>query len=165
MLRTIDRSIETITVAIIVALMTVMTVSIVSGVFYRYVLNAPLNWTEEIARYSMVWVSVLGGGLAFRRGGHIAVTFVVDAFPKLIRNTILFLGGVGILTFLVLMFWYGWQMAEMVRFQRSAALRFSMSYAYAAIPIGAALMIYHMLVATWLQVFHDESPASRQSGV
>ncbi|WP_366658367.1 TRAP transporter small permease [Fodinicurvata sp. EGI_FJ10296] len=165
MLRTIDRSIEMTTVAIIVVLMSVMTVSIVAGVFYRYVLNAPLSWTEEIARYAMVWVSVLGGGLAFRRGGHVAVTFVVDAFPNALRTITLFLGGVAILTFLFIMFWYGWQMAEQVRFQRSAALRFSMSYAYAAIPVGAALMIYHMLVATYLQVFMNESPSSRQTGI
>jgi TRAP-type transport system small permease protein len=165
MLRTIDKAIQFVTVSVIVALMSIMTATIVLGVFYRYVLNDPIGWTEEIARYAMVWVSVLGGGMAFRRGGHVAVTFVIEMFPDLIRKAILFLGGVGILTFLFIMFWYGWDMLGRVQFQRSAALRFSMWWPYAAIPVGALLMIYHMLVVTYLEVVMGEKQTSKKTGV
>lgn len=160
MFKIIDRSVEFATAAAIIVLVSVMTGSIVLGVFFRYVLNDSLVWSEEVARYAMVWVSVLGGGLAFRRGGHIAVTFVLDLFPGVYRRLIAICGGLGIFLFLALMLWYGWEMVGLVQNQRSAALRMSMSYAYAAIPVGAALMMYHMLVAVFVT---GQDPASEQA--
>jgi TRAP-type transport system small permease protein len=164
MFRFFDRTIETITVVAMLVLMTLMTASVILGVFFRYVLNDPLVWSEEVARYSMVWVSVLGGGLAFRRGGHIAVTFVLDYFHGSLRRVIVIAGGIGIFFFLAIMFWYGWDMAERVARQRSAALRISMSYAYAAIPVGAALMMYHMLVAVFVKG-EDAAASGKSSSV
>jgi len=42
-----------------------MTVVVLAGVFFRYVLEAPLPWSEELARYLMVWGASLGASVAF----------------------------------------------------------------------------------------------------
>ena len=45
---------------------------------FRYALNAPLTWTEELARYLYVWACYLGAAVALRRRSHIAITLVAD---------------------------------------------------------------------------------------
>lgn len=145
--RGIDASVTWVCVAALVVLVGTMTGTVVAGVFCRYVLNAPLSWSEEVARFAMIWAAFIGGALAFRRGGHIAIGFVVDVLPKTLRWLVLAAGWLMMLAFLWMLFWYGWTLAEQVRFQRSPALRMSMRYAYAAVPVGAALMIYHMCAA------------------
>ena len=77
----IDLSIRRVTAFFVILLMVAMTVSILVGVFYRYVLNSALTWPEELARYAMVWVTCLGASLALRYGEHVAVEFVVQKLP------------------------------------------------------------------------------------
>lgn len=141
-----DRGLQTVTAAAIIILMSGMTASILLGVFFRYFLNDALIWSEEVARYTMIWVSFLGASLAFRRGGHIAVEVVIDKLPRAARRAVVLLGQLGILFFLSILAWYGWEMTGRVASQTSAALRISMSWPYLALPVGAALMIYHVLV-------------------
>lgn len=50
-------------------------------VFFRYVLNDPLTWSEELARYLFIWCAFLGWIVASRRRSHLAMTFVVDKLP------------------------------------------------------------------------------------
>lgn len=142
----VDRSMYLVTAILIVVLMVVMVGSIWAGVFFRYVLDNSLIWSEEVARYAMIWVSMLGGGLAFRKGAHVAVEFVTDRLPHRARLVLKIIGGGAILFFLVLLLWYGIDVTQRVSRQTTAALRISMFWPYVALPLGAALMIYHMLV-------------------
>jgi TRAP-type C4-dicarboxylate transport system permease small subunit len=69
----------------IVIIVSIMAVVVFVEVIFRYVLLLPLFWTEEFARYCLVWSSLLGAGVALKRSEHIAVTFFTDKFPKGIR--------------------------------------------------------------------------------
>ncbi len=51
------------------------------GVVLRYLLNYAFSWTEEIVRYSIVWLVFLGGSIAARRGAHICMDIVVVYLP------------------------------------------------------------------------------------
>lgn len=51
-------------------------------VTFRYVLGAPLVWTEEAARYLYVWVCYLGAAVAYRRGSHVAVALLPGSLPE-----------------------------------------------------------------------------------
>ena len=50
--------------------------------FTRYVLNNSLSWTEEIARYLLMWITFIGAAVAMRRGTHIAVEVALLFLPK-----------------------------------------------------------------------------------
>lgn len=63
-------------------LIAVMTAAVLVGVFFRYVLNDSLNWTEEIAVMSAIWVAFLVAPWAYRNGGHVAIEMIVSAFPR-----------------------------------------------------------------------------------
>ncbi|MDR2174797.1 MAG: TRAP transporter small permease subunit [Synergistaceae bacterium] len=57
-----------------------------AGVLMRYFFSAPLNWLEEVQLWSQVWIAFLGGGAAFRAGGHVVIEILVDLFPKKLQK-------------------------------------------------------------------------------
>jgi len=61
--------------AMIVTLIAIF-VTVVVGVFFRYVLNNSLVWIEEIAKFTMVWLAFIGSPAAMDRGGHVAIEMV-----------------------------------------------------------------------------------------
>lgn len=50
-------------------------------VFFRYVLNSPLGWTEELSRFTFVWMVFISSAYLAGRNSHIAVTFLCDWLP------------------------------------------------------------------------------------
>ena len=61
---------------------------ILLGVFCRYVLRSSLIWTEEAARFSLVWMVMLGALGAAIRGEHMAIDFVVPRLPRGMRRLV-----------------------------------------------------------------------------
>lgn len=147
MLRKFDRAIVVATSVCLVVLLLIMTGATLSGVLARYVLNDALTWSEEVARYSMVWLSFLGGGLVFRHGGHIAIDMFIRAIPEgLWRHLVFCISQLVILAFLAVLMWKGLDMLGRSSQMTTPALQMPMTLPYAAIPVGAALMIYHLIV-------------------
>lgn len=146
MLRAIDSSIVVITSWIVAALTALMCVVVLLGVFTRYVMQDALPWTEEAARFTLLWMSWLGGGLAVRKGAHIAAEFLIDFLSAKSRAVIVFLGQLGVIFFLGICVYYGFVLFQRVSFQSTVALGVTMQLPYAAVPVGAALMIYHVLI-------------------
>ena len=62
------------------ALFAVLTAVVLWGVFSRYVLGAQSTWTDELARYLLVWVSLLGAAIMYREHGHLGVDYFVGKF-------------------------------------------------------------------------------------
>ena len=58
-----------------------------AGVIFRYVVGNPFTWLEEVQRFFLIWIIFLSGGVAFRRGSHIAVELLVDAMPPKFQKT------------------------------------------------------------------------------
>ncbi|MDG1802202.1 MAG: TRAP transporter small permease subunit, partial [Paracoccaceae bacterium] len=56
-----------------IAALGIMVCLILSQIFFRYVLDSPLNWTEEAARFGMLWMTGLMAPLAYRIGGFVAI--------------------------------------------------------------------------------------------
>ncbi|MBV6272100.1 TRAP transporter small permease [Alcaligenaceae bacterium CGII-47] len=161
MLRKLDRAIVLVTSGSLVFLLLLMTGATISGVVARYVLNDALTWSEEVARYSMVWLSFLGGGLVFRHGGHIAIDMFIRKIPEGFWRHIVFgISQLIILAFLAVLLWKGLDMVERGRQMTTPALQIPMMLPYAAIPVGAALMIYHLVVVTITSYCNAEDPIS-----
>lgn len=59
-----------------------MVLSILLQVFFRYVLGSPLAWSEEAARFCMLWMTGFMAPLAYRQGGFVAIDMLVRALPK-----------------------------------------------------------------------------------
>ncbi len=109
-------------------------------VFSRYLMRVPFPWIEELARYLMIWVALLGAGLALRRKAHVGVTIVVGLFPFAVRRIVSVLVYLAMLYFVYILARYGAQITLFVRNQSTTTLPFSFFWAYLAIPVGAVLM-------------------------
>ena len=81
-------------------LMGAMGVIAFGAVFFRFVLHDPLAWSEESARYMMVWVTFLGAGYAMGKGRHIGVTMFVDHLPEGARRKVTLAGQLLIIVFM-----------------------------------------------------------------
>ena len=68
------------------ALLGVMVAVILAQVWWRYVLDAPLSWPEEMARAAMIWMMALVAPTAYRRAGFVAIDFVPDMLPRRLRG-------------------------------------------------------------------------------
>ncbi|UDM07089.1 TRAP transporter small permease [Halomonas sp. NyZ770] len=139
--RGLDAIIQPVVFAGMAALIGVITLQIVSRVFFSAV-----GWTEEVARFLLVWITFLAGTLAFQRGRHIAVTFAVDALPLPLRKLARLAALAIVLAFMITLVVIGHRYMQVQSFQKSAALRLSMTYVYAVIPLSAGIMAWYALV-------------------
>lgn len=83
---------------IAVLALAIMVCLILGQVFWRYALNDAPNWTEEGARFGMLWMCGLMAPLAYRMGGFVAIDMLERALPRV-------LAGVLTLVLLALSFW------------------------------------------------------------
>lgn len=80
-LRLLDRAVETVATAAFI----VMFAAALAQVLFRYVLQIPVPWTEELARVLFTWAMLLGIALAIRTGEHIRVEALADRLPPRAR--------------------------------------------------------------------------------
>jgi TRAP-type C4-dicarboxylate transport system permease small subunit len=129
------------------AMILVMAATIIWQVFARYVLDAAPGWSEELARFLMIWVTLLGGAAVLRGGGHIAVTALLDWLPSRFHGVVLALRDLALLAALLVLARYGWDYAALNAVQESAALEIRKSIIYAALPLGAVLTMALLVLA------------------
>ncbi|SFU30130.1 TRAP-type C4-dicarboxylate transport system, small permease component [Halomonas korlensis] len=145
LLQRIEQGIDAVTRPVVflamAALIGVITLQIISRVFFSAV-----GWTEEVARFLLVWITFLAATLAYRRRRHIAVTFVVDALPPRIRQASRLLATLVVVAFMISLIVIGYRYMQIQSFQKSASLRLSMTWVYAVMPFCAALMAWTSLV-------------------
>lgn len=129
----------------VVILLGILTVLVFSQVFFRYVIESGLTWSDEVARYILVWVTFLGASLGARTKALIGLEVVVNllrGIPKRLAIEMAMFVTVGFLVFVVI---YGAQLTVVGHDQFSPALFVRMSWVYMAIPIGGSLMIMNVL--------------------
>lgn len=71
---------------IAVIALAIMVCLILAQVFFRYALGDALNWTEEGARFAMLWMTGLMAPVAFRQGGFVSIDMLERALPRLISG-------------------------------------------------------------------------------
>lgn len=127
-------------------LVAAMTAATLAQVAARYLFGAPLIWSEEAARYLFVWVSMFGAALAVREGSHYALEALVERFPAGLRRAAGLFAKLVAGAFLLILLVTGFEEMQQAHLQDAATLPFRMSLPYAALPIGAALMLFHLMV-------------------
>ncbi|MDU4961822.1 MAG: TRAP transporter small permease [Sporomusaceae bacterium] len=145
---------------ICVGLILIMCVSVFAQVLFRYVFAVPLSWTEEISRYSLIWLTFIAGAMCIRTNSHYVIDVLVNKLPvppRLAMN-ILILTSMG--AFAGVMFFTGLEILPIVDYQISPALRISMGYIYLAIPFGSLLMLFHLFCAIRLRLRWLKNPAA-----
>lgn len=113
--------------------------------FTRYVLNDSMAWTEEIARYLLIWVTFVGGAIAVRRGTHIGVEVMLHFLPPNTVRVLRFVIDIITVGFVGLICWFAVQITERMQIQTMMVVDVPMSIVYAGVACGCFLMLYRSL--------------------
>ena len=145
----LDRLLGRIEAVALAAMVGAITAVTFLQVFTRYVTEDPLIWTEEVARYLFVWITLIGGAAAVRTRGHFGLDILRRFFPPL-RVPLGAATMIVVAAFLALLLYTGILETRQAALQMSPALQVRMHWAYLSIPIGAALALWHV-VAHWAE--------------
>jgi TRAP-type C4-dicarboxylate transport system permease small subunit len=126
-----------------------MTIIVFLQVLFRYVLNHPLDWSEELGSFAFVWMSLLGASIGIKRRENPRLDLIVNLFPRKIQRTIEGLYNLAILFLLAVLFIYGARLTVSMKSQLTAALQYSVSFVYIVLPISAAIMFIHLAIQTF----------------
>lgn len=124
-----------------VLLLAVMTTITLSGVFFRYVLDDALPWSEEIAKYLMVWLTFVAAPLAFRMGALVSIQALPNALLGRKNEILQVVIQLIIIALMVMFIDIGVFLTKNAMIQRASSVNFSISYVYAAMPLGALMIL------------------------
>jgi TRAP-type C4-dicarboxylate transport system permease small subunit len=165
MLDKLEKVISTIEEYVCVGLILVMCVSVFAQVLFRYVFAVPLSWTEEVSRYSLIWLTFISGAMCIRTNSHYVIDILVNKLPmspRLIMQTLIL---ISMAVFAGVMLYTGIEILPIVNYQTSPALRVSMGYIYLAIPFGSSLMVFHILCAIKNRICCLKDPSSNSEAL
>jgi len=107
----------------------------------RFATETPSVWSEALVRTALVWMAYLGVAVALRAGALVSIDVAHRYTSGPLRRAVEAASLACTLSFMGVMFWFGWTMAGRVQFQEMAGLEVSMSWGYAAIPLGAIFAV------------------------
>lgn len=138
----IDKSIET----LLIIIMSLMVVNVLWQVFTRFVMNSPSSFTDELARYLMIWVGVLGAAYISGKNMHVAIDVISNKLNKKKQKILnVFVHIIVLLFSLTVLVIGGLRLVYIttVLDQTSPALHIPLAIVYAVIPLSGFLIIYY----------------------
>jgi len=133
----------------VVILLNVMLFSVLWGVFTRYFFADQSSWTDELARFMLIWVSILGAAYISGKNAHIAIDLISASMSLKARLRMEVLTGIIISLFVLAIFLVGGLRYIYISFklgQTSAALEIPMGYIYLVLPIAGIIIIYFRIL-------------------
>jgi TRAP-type C4-dicarboxylate transport system permease small subunit len=127
-------------------------------VFFRFGLNNSLAWPEELARFTMIWSSLLAAVYVQLDRGHLSLDFFVNKFPVKVRVALRILMNALIIVFMIVIVYGGIQESLSLMDLKTGALRISRAVPYLAIPVSSVLFI----LATLVLIMKDFSKLSKK---
>ena len=123
--KTLTRSIDVFLVIFIL----IMFVSVCLQVFFRYVLEKPLSWSEELARFAFVWLSFIGAAMSLGKRLHFGIDYLVKKFPSRFAAALEAGTSCLVLVFVLVLVVQGYQTTLSAKLFRSAARNMPMTIA------------------------------------
>jgi TRAP-type C4-dicarboxylate transport system permease small subunit len=141
----LSKSINKYLTGLIGIFMVFMVIDVFLQVLFRFVIERPLSWTEEVSRYLFVWIVWIGSAIVLAEKAHVGIDILVKKFSSNWQRRMEVLIYLVFLFPLCIMLYQGVALAKLNMNQPSAALRMPMGIPYAAIPIAAFVMILNTL--------------------
>lgn len=142
MLARLDAALGRAEAAFIGAALAFTSLLLFANVVLRYVFLAPISWAEEVTLYAMVWIVFIGGSVAVRGRGHMAIDLLPLVLSPANRRRLAIFVALLALAFFAVFFWYSGQHVLRIRSsaQTTPVMGAPMWLAYLAMPVGSLLM-------------------------
>lgn len=134
----VDKIMEILIVVILVA----MSLIVLWQVFTRFILNDPSTWSEELAKYLMIWLAFLAGAMGIKTGSHLGLTLISGSVANpVVKKTIWVISYILCLITGVIILVYGYKFMLVGKLKTASSMNFTMTIVYAIIPLSGAMMI------------------------
>ena len=134
---------------VVLILLALMVIIVFSNVVSRYYLQVSLAWSEEIARFMLVWLVFLGSFLAYIHDEHLGLDILVKKFPPTLRKAVAVCANL-LVIFALYAVMEGGYLMMMANFDwLSASAEIPQGYVYLVIPLSCGLMILQTVLKTF----------------
>ncbi|WP_163580824.1 TRAP transporter small permease [Gracilibacillus saliphilus] len=123
-------------------------------VVLRYLFNYSLIWSEETARFLIIWLVLIGSSIAVREKGHATVDALVTFLPPAGKKVFSVFANLAGIVFCLILIWTGVEMVSSVveLGNVTPALGVPMAIPYLSIPVGGGLMLFRFLQMLFIDV-------------
>ena len=142
----IKKRIDKIIEMVLIGLLTLMVFNVSWQVFSRFILGNPSSWTEELTRYSLIWLGMIGSGYVTGKKMHLAIDYFANKAKQPTRGYIeIFIQSMVLLFALTVMVIGGINLVGLTLYleQISASLQIQLGYVYLALQISGLLIIFY----------------------
>lgn len=148
-----------------VLLLVLLVLDVWLGVIVRYAIPLPLTFTEELARYLMIWMALLAvsSGIVYRE--HIGVEFVFQRFPATMRRWVAVGFDLIAFSFFAVLFWYGLEFAERGFKRVTMIYDIPKGYPFMGVPLAAGLACVQLLLTGVHDFLSEEAPQSAGAAI
>ena len=122
-----------------------MAITVFTQVLARYVFHSSIHWSEELARYLMIWMGLIGASSVMRSDSHVSITLFMERLPLPVFFLLRVLSRMVIGIFLFMLIRHGISLAIFFVQQKSPALRISMFVPYSALYLSGILLGIHLI--------------------
>ena len=133
---------------LLIIIMSIMVINVLWQVFSRYLLGAPSSFTDELARYLMIWIGILGAAYVSGRNKHVAIDVLPSRLSAKTQKKLRLIVRILIILFCLFALVIGGSRLVYVTFvldQYSPALQVPLAVVYMIIPISGLLIIYYKM--------------------
>jgi TRAP-type C4-dicarboxylate transport system permease small subunit len=142
--------------------MSAILLTVIWQVISRFILKDPASVTEELSRFILIWVGILGAAYAYRKKSHLGFNLIVDRQTKATRRMLLTIVEILVITFSALALIVGGKELVVITLeldQISASLGIHMGLVYTVLPISGALFVFYSLINIYnLWIADPEEP-------
>lgn len=145
---TVKRVLDRVLGIVLAALMFALVVDVVWQVFTRFALPQPSSFTDELARFLLIWVGLLGSAYAVGQRMHLAIDLISDGLTPRRRQALgIVIESVVLLFAVGVMLVGGWELVSLTLLlgQTSAALGVPLGYVYSVLPLSGAIMAFYAI--------------------
>ena len=104
-----------------------------------------ITWSEELARYIMIYLTYVGASVGVKRKSHIAIEFINGRIPRRAEDTVDIVANLLCLFSCAIMFRYGIRLVDLTMAQKTPAMQIPMGVAYFSMVLGSLLMVIHFI--------------------
>ncbi|WP_338786529.1 TRAP transporter small permease [Metabacillus sp. FJAT-53654] len=138
--KSVDRIIEFLTCTLFVVMVAVASWQVLS----RFILKSPSTFTEELLRYSLIWLAMLAAAYVVGKNQHIAITFLRDRLVENSKITLdIVIQSIFLLFAAIIMIYGGGRAVSLTMAQISPALHLPMGFVYLALPLSGVFILFY----------------------
>ncbi len=129
---------------IVASLLIFLSVLMILAVFYRYILNNSIYWSDEVSKILLVFLAFLGSTVAYKHSAHIGIDIITERLSKRLNSVLFILIKVSFLLFWALIFKESLKLMPLFMMQTTATLEIRYAYVFCIVPITSIIWLLHI---------------------